>query len=145
MEISENEKCHENRPRALGNWLHVIFNCTYQFNRTYAWWRNTPGRQYHSQVQIQEWRPVVLEVVEVVILIVSFALSQNSNKSPEPLIDGPAASDRMSALLPFKNPASGKYEYWICRAYNYHNACSASKALFSVITHKVYCVHVHIS
>ena len=41
-------------------------------------------------------------------IIVSFDLSESSNKSPEPLLDGPATSEHMSALLPFKFPASGK-------------------------------------
>ena len=31
-------------------------------------------------------------------------------KSPEPLLDGPATSEHMSAFLPFKFPASGKYD-----------------------------------
>ena len=43
-------------------------------------------------------------------------LSESLYKSPEPLKDDPATSDLeyMSALLPFKIPASGKYEvYWL--------------------------------
>ena len=31
-------------------------------------------------------------------------------KSPKPLIDGSVTSEHMSALLPFKFPASGKYD-----------------------------------
>ena len=37
-------------------------------------------------------------------------LSESSNKSPEPLLDGPATSEQLSALLPLKFPASGKYD-----------------------------------
>ena len=37
-------------------------------------------------------------------------LSVSSNKSPEPLFDGPATSKHMSAFLPFKFPPSGKYD-----------------------------------
>ena len=43
-------------------------------------------------------------------IIVTFDLSENSNKSPEPLLDGPSTSEHMSALLAFKFPASGKYD-----------------------------------
>ena len=43
-------------------------------------------------------------------IIVSFDLSESSNKSPEPLLDSPATSKHMSALLPFKFPASEKYD-----------------------------------
>ena len=35
----------------------------------------------------------------------SFDLSESSNKSLEPLLDGSATSEHMSALLPFKFPA----------------------------------------
>ena len=40
---------------------------------------------------------------------VLFDLSESSNKSPEPLLDGTATSKHMSALLPFKFCASEKY------------------------------------
>ena len=42
-------------------------------------------------------------------MIVSFDLSESSNKLLELLLDGPATSEHMLALLPFKFPASRKY------------------------------------
>ena len=41
---------------------------------------------------------------------VLFDPSESSKKSAEPLLDGPATTEHMSALLPFKFPASGKYD-----------------------------------
>ena len=47
-------------------------------------------------------------------IIVSFYLSESSNKSLKPLLDGPATSERIPALLPFKFPALGNTTpYWI--------------------------------
>ena len=43
-------------------------------------------------------------------MIVSFDLSESSNKSPELLLHDPATLEHMLALLPFKFPASGKYK-----------------------------------
>ena len=43
-------------------------------------------------------------------MIVSFDLSESSNKSPALLLHDPATVEHMLALLPFKFPASGKYE-----------------------------------
>ena len=40
---------------------------------------------------------------------VVFDVSEGSNKYPEPLLDRPATSEHLSAFLPFKFPASGKY------------------------------------
>ena len=39
-----------------------------------------------------------------------FDLSESPNKSPDPLLDGLATSEHMSAQLPFKFPALGKYD-----------------------------------
>ena len=73
-------------------------------------------------------------------IIVSFDLSESSNKSPEPLLDGPATSEHMSALLPFKFPASGKYDAildsFVTTTTTMH--VRAAKVLFYVILHKVY-------
>ena len=73
-------------------------------------------------------------------IIVSFDLSESSNKSPEPLLDGPATSEHMSALLPFKFPASGKYDAildsFVTTTTTMH--VQAAKALFHVIIDKVY-------
>ena len=41
---------------------------------------------------------------------VLFRLPKSSNKLPELQLDGQALSEHMSALLPFKFPASGKYD-----------------------------------
>ena len=41
-----------------------------------------------------------------------YDLSESSSKWPELLIDSPAASEYMSALLPFKFSALGKYGVW---------------------------------
>ena len=43
-------------------------------------------------------------------VIVSFGLSESSNKSPEPPLYSPAISEHMSAFMSFKFPASGQYD-----------------------------------
>ena len=53
------------------------------------------------------WRQVVLLVGEIEE-VQDLELDPKSNKSPEPLLDGPVTSEHMSALLPFKFSASGK-------------------------------------
>ena len=72
---------------------------------------------------------------------VLFDLSESSNKSPDPLLDGPATSEHMIALLPFKFPASGKYDAmldsYVSTTPTMH--VRAAKALFEIIMHKVYC------
>ena len=73
-------------------------------------------------------------------IIVSFDLSESSNKSPEPLLDGPATSEHMSALLPFKFPVSGKndaiLDSFVTTTATMH--VRDAKALFYVIMHEVY-------
>ena len=68
-------------------------------------------------------------------IIVSFDLSESSNKSPEPLLDSSATSELMSALLPFKFPASGKYnailDSFVATTTTMH--VRAAKVLFYVI------------
>ena len=49
-------------------------------------------------------------VVEEIVKVRHLDLSESSNKSPETLLDGLAQSEYMSALLPFKFPASGIYD-----------------------------------
>ena len=65
-------------------------------------------------------------------MIVFFDLYEGSNKSLEPLLGGPATSE-MSALLPFKFLASGKYDATLdtgfVRDYNYHNARSRRESI----------------
>ena len=77
--------------------------------------------------------PVVGEIVKVRDL----ELDLKSNKSPEPLLDGP---EHISALLPFKFPASGKYhailDLFVTTTTTMY--VRAAKALFDVIMHKVY-------
>ena len=59
---------------------------------------------------------------------------------PQRLLDGPDTSKHMSAFLPFKFPASGKYDAvldsCVTTATTMH--VRAAKALFYVIMHKVY-------
>ena len=66
--------------------------------------------------------------------------SESSNKSTEPLLDGPATSGHISALLPFKFPALGEYDAildsFVTTTPTMH--VRAAKALFDVIMHKVY-------
>ena len=68
---------------------------------------------------------------------VLFDLS-DSNKLPEPLLDGPATSEHMLALLPFKIPASGKYDAildsFVTTTPTMH--VRAAKSLFDVTMHK---------
>ena len=69
--------------------------------------------------------------------------SESSNKSPEPLLDGPATSEHMSALLPFKFPTLGKYvilDLFMTTTSTIH--IRAAKALFGAIMHKVYSLQV---
>ena len=62
------------------------------------------------------------------------------NKSPEPLLDCPATSEDMSALLPFKFLALRKYDaildLFVTTIPTMH--VQAAKALFDVIMHKIY-------
>ena len=73
-------------------------------------------------------------------MVVLFDLSESSNESSEPLLEGPATSEHMSVLLPFRFPASGKYnailDSFVTTTTTPH--VRAAKALFDVITHKVY-------
>ena len=66
---------------------------------------------------------------------------ERSNKSPEPLIDGPTTSEHISALLPFRSPASGKYDAILnsCGTTTSTMHVRAAKALLYVVMHKVYC------
>ena len=50
---------------------------------------------------VSGWRTVKVRDLEI---------DTKSNKSLESLLDGPAISEHMSALLPFKFPASWKYD-----------------------------------
>ena len=83
-------------------------------------------------------------MVDVVTLkskmLVVCDLSESSDKSPEPQLDGPATSEHMSAFLPFKFPASGKYDAILdsCVTTTTTMHVRAAKALFYVIMHKVY-------
>ena len=74
-------------------------------------------------------------------IIVSFDLSESSNKSPEPLLDGPATSEHVPSFLSFKFPASGKHDAildsFLTTTTKMH--VRVEKALFYVVIHKVYC------
>ncbi|CAH3171485.1 unnamed protein product [Porites lobata] len=65
---------------------------------------------------------------------------KSSNKYPEPLLDRPATSEHLSAFLPFKFAASGKYNAILdsCMTTTTTMHVQAAKALFYVIMHKVY-------
>ena len=71
-------------------------------------------------------------------------LSESSKKSPEPLLEGPAKSEHMLALLPFKFPASGKYnaifDLFVTATTTIH--VRAAKELFDIILHEVYFLKV---
>ena len=67
-------------------------------------------------------------------ITVSFDQSESSNKSFEPLLDGPATSEHMATLLPFKFPSSGEYyglHIGFVPDYNYHkyNARSSRESI----------------
>ena len=51
---------------------------------------------------------VVVDTLKYTMAAGIVVVSESSNKLPEPLLDGPATSEHMSTLLPFKFPASGK-------------------------------------
>ena len=74
-------------------------------------------------------------------IVVSFVLSESSNKSLEPLLDGLATLEHMSAMLPFKFPASGKYDAILDSLVTTTTTMHvrAAKVMFDVIVHKVYC------
>ena len=61
-------------------------------------------------------------------------------KQPEPLLDGPATSKHMSALLPFKFSALGNYDAILDSFVTTTTTMyvRAAKALFNVNMHKVY-------
>ena len=71
---------------------------------------------------------------------VLFDLSESSNKSFEPQLDGPATSEHLSALLPYNFPASGKYDAILDSFVTTTPTMQvrSAKALFDVITQKVY-------
>ena len=71
-----------------------------------------------------------MQVMEEIVL---FDLSESSNKSPEPLFDGPAMSEHMSALLPFKFLTSGKYDAIL------DSFVTTTTTMHVRIMHKVYC------
>ena len=78
-------------------------------------------------------------LVEGIVKVRDLDLSESSNKPPEPLLDGPATSEHMSALLPFKFPASGKYEAildsFVTKTPTMH--VRAAKELLDVVMHMV--------
>ena len=80
---------------------------------------------------------VVGEIVKVRVL----EQDPKSNKSAEPLLGGPATSEHMSALLPFKFTVSEKYDAildsFVTTTTTMH--VRAAKALFDLIMHKVCC------
>ena len=86
----------------------------------------------------------VLVVGEIVKEIISgsvlFGLPKSSHKFPEPQLDGQASSEHMSALLPFRFPAPGKYDAvldsFVTTTPTMH--VLVAKELFDVIMHKVY-------
>ena len=73
-------------------------------------------------------------------IIVSFDLSESSNKLGKPLLNGPATWEHMSALLPFNFPTSGKYKGILDSLVTTTTTMHvwAAKALFYFIMHKVY-------
>ena len=66
-------------------------------------------------------------------------LDAQSNKSPDPLLDGPAISKHMSALLPFKFPTSEKYDA-LLDSFVTSMHIRAAKSLIDVILHKFYSI-----
>ena len=76
-------------------------------------------------------------VVGEIVKVRDLELSESSSKSPEPLLDGLAISEHMSALLPFKFPALGKYDAildsFVTTTPTMH--VRAAKAFFDVIMH----------
>ena len=81
----------------------------------------------------------MLEVGETV-KVRDIELDPKSNKSPEPLLDGSATSEHVSALSRFKFPTSGKYDAildsFVTATPTMH--VQAAKALFAIIMHKAY-------
>ena len=73
-------------------------------NRPYAWCRST------TQVVVMLKSKMAASSGRNSKMIVSFDLSESSNKSPELLLHDPATLEHMLALLPFKFPTSGKYK-----------------------------------
>ena len=87
------------------------------------------------------WQPVVCNLFRDSASVL-FELSESSNKSPKPLLNGPATSEHtcLLALLQFKFPTLGKYDAildsFMTSTPTMH--IRAAKALFDVIMHKVY-------
>ena len=85
--------------------------------------------------------PVVLVVVVgEIVKVQDLDVDPKPNKFPEPLLDGPATSEHMSALLALKFPASGNYDAildsLVTTTPTMH--VRAAKALFDVIMNKIY-------
>ena len=74
----------------------------------------------------------------------SRARSKAQNKSPEPLLDGPATSEHMSALPSLKFLASGKYnailDSFVTTTLTMRG--QAAKTLFVVVMHKAYSTEI---
>ena len=62
-------------------------------------------------------------------ILVLFDPSKSSNKSPEPLLDGPAISEHMSALPPFFRFGEIRRHIGFVRDYNYHIARSNHESI----------------
>ena len=62
---------------------------------------------------------------------VLFDLSESSNKSPKQLVDGPATSEQISALLPFKfsRYRGMRRHVRFVGEYNSHNARSSHESI----------------
>ena len=71
-------------------------------------------------------------------------LKAPTNRPSHYIIDGPVTSEHMSALLPLKFSAPGKYDA-ILNSYVTTTTIMhvrPAKALFYVIMHKVYCIYL---
>ena len=71
-------------------------------------------------------------------------LKAQTNRPSHYIIDGPVTSEHISALLPLKFLASGKYDAILSSYVTTTTAMHIrpAKALFDVIMHKVYCKYV---
>ena len=79
--------------------------------------------------------------VEEIVKVRDLELDPKTNKTPKPLLDGPATPEHTSALLPLKSLASGNYDA-ISDSFLTKTPTMqvrAAKALLNVIMHKVYC------
>ena len=100
------------------------------FNRPNAWRRKTPEGSMGVVVTLKsKMAASSASSGENGQILVLFDPSNSSNKSPEPLLDGPATSEHILALPPFFRFGEIRRHIGFVRDYNYHIARSNHESI----------------